>query len=833
MKKVFYLIFGILISLFLFFVSLGNTKVFADSAIEVSLEQQENDTLGSETKIRYIATIRNLNDLNAVSDITFNFYLYKYDYVNSYSKNGTYTTTKVYDTVTGTNGKAHVDNTYYAVFTLTGVESFKDYTISTYVALNTKASKIESNLVSHTIRDSGDTFFKGMDTSAVPALEKAGVVYRNDNGEVEDVFKVLADHGINYIRVRIWNDPYYTQNGKKYGYGGGNCDLENAIAIGKRANKYGMKLLVDFQYSDFWADPGKQKLPKAWAGYNESQVRTAIYNYTKQSLTEMKNNGIKVGMVQVGNETNGFLCGSNNMTTVCSYFSSGASAVREVYPNSLVAVHFANPNKYATYTWYASELNKNNVDYDVFGTSYYPYWHGTHSNLSTLLNEIATTYNKKVCVFETAYANTEEYTDSRSDSFGNTVFTRAQELSDDTNAYLPYDFSIAGQKKALSDLFDLMSGVKNGLGVFYWEGTWIKTAYEYSYASETFGTGWANKYAYYYDSKNYKLENGGCVIENEAFFDEKGYPFDSLNVFKKGTFGNFDTDDSSWVVKDKASLGLSYGFGHTDKWSTNKSSMFHFYGEKANSCNFTLEKNVSGIDGDYRFSIDIAGGNDSKNFESDAVYAYAIINGVEIKGSSIPLSGYDNWHTLSVSFKAKRTDTVIVGISVNLPIVKSWGDIDNAELASLASIYTNTLENAGFESNSTSGWSISNGPATSIVKQMTGANNKTYGYNFYDANEMNFNIYQDISGNQGNVSFSIDVSGMNSQSFKIYAYINVNGKITNSSILTSLQDWDNWIKVSVSGVSILSTDTVSVGVHITYTGTGGWGYLDNATLTIS
>ena len=84
-----------------------------------------------------------------------------------------------------------------------------------------------------------------------------------------------------------------------------------------------------------------------------------------------------------------------------------------------------------------------------------------------------------------------------------------------------------------------------------------------------------------------------------------------------------------------------------------------------------------------------------------------------------------------------------------------------------------------------------------------------------------------------NVSFSIDVSGMNSQSFKIYAYINVNGKITNSNILTSLNDWDNWIKVSVSGVSILSTDTVSVGVHITYTGTGGWGYLDNATLSIN
>ena len=847
MKKVLYLTLGIFLSLFVFLISFGSTKVFADNDITCTLEQQENDTTGNETKIRYIATIENLYDLNDIAKITFNFYLYKYNDVNSYAKEGTFTTTKVYESVAGTNGKVKVDHTYYAVFTLTGVEKFKDYTISTYVALDVEGDDIESNLVSHTIQDSGDTFFMGMDSSAVPALEAAGVVYRNENGEVEDVFKILADHGVNYIRVRVWNDPYYTaSNGEKYGYGGGNCDLANAIAIGKRANKYGMKLLVDFHYSDFWADPGKQKLPKAWEGYTDSQIVTAIYDFTKASLTKMKNAGIDVGMVQVGNETNDALCGhmgDESMDVICSFFDSGSSAVREVYPKSLVAVHFANPSNYSTYQWYAAQLNTYDVDYDVFGTSYYPYWHGTHENLSSLLNTIATTYNKKVCVLETAYANTEEYTDSRSDGYNNTVYTREKELADDPNAYLPYEFTVEGQKNALSDLMTLMSNVKNGLGVFYWEGTWIKTSLDYATASETYGTGWGNKYAYYYDSANYKLENGGCAIENEAFFDENGNPFDSLNVFKMevnpsysfsglvgGTFE--EADYPGWTFTDNSGLNLQVDSAHTDSSSTNKTGTFHFWGEAANSCNFDLSQDISGANGAYVFSIDIAGGNNSKVYTSDSVYAYASVNGEVVKSSTIQLSGWDDWHTLSVAFTAKSTDTVIVGISVNLPTASSWGDIDNAVLSNAEIISTNTLENADFE-NYTLTWLVDKELETAEVKDMTGSSNTTSGFNFWNSDALDFNIYQDISGNQGSVSFSMEISGMASSDFEIYAYVSVNGVVTKSTTTTTLTGFDNWITVSIDGVSILSTDTVLVGVHVSYSGEGGWGWMDNATLTIS
>ena len=124
--------------------------------------------------------------------------------------------------------------------------------------------KIEgSDLFVKKVENLPEDFIMGMDASCVPALEASGVKYYNFEGQEQDVFQTLAESGINYIRVRIWNDPF-DANGN--GYGGGNCTIDTAVEIGKRATKYGMKLLVNFHYSDFWADPGKQMVPKAWKG---------------------------------------------------------------------------------------------------------------------------------------------------------------------------------------------------------------------------------------------------------------------------------------------------------------------------------------------------------------------------------------------------------------------------------------------------------------------------------------------------------------------------------------------------------------------------------------
>ena len=117
-----------------------------------------------------------------------------------------------------------------------------------------------------------DDFIRGMDASEVLSLENSGVKYYDYDGNEQDIFKTLADSGVNYIRLRVWNDPY-DKDGN--GYGGGNCDLNTAVELGKRATQYGMKVNIDFHYSDFWADPKRQNCPKAWEGMDLTQKKEA------------------------------------------------------------------------------------------------------------------------------------------------------------------------------------------------------------------------------------------------------------------------------------------------------------------------------------------------------------------------------------------------------------------------------------------------------------------------------------------------------------------------------------------------------------------------------
>ncbi|MGN1207720.1 MAG: glycosyl hydrolase 53 family protein, partial [Eubacteriales bacterium] len=163
--------------------------------------------------------------------------------------------------------------------------------------------KIEgSSLYVEKVENLTADFILGVDASSVIAEEQSGVVYYDFDGNEQDVFKTLAENGVNTIRVRVWNNPY-DENGN--GYGGGNNDIEKAIEIGKRATKYGMKLLVDFHYSDFWADPNKQMVPLAWAGMDITEKSDALYAYTKDCLARLKEEKVDVRMVQIGNETNG------------------------------------------------------------------------------------------------------------------------------------------------------------------------------------------------------------------------------------------------------------------------------------------------------------------------------------------------------------------------------------------------------------------------------------------------------------------------------------------------------------------------------------------------
>lgn len=401
--------------------------------------------------------------------------------------------------------------------------------------INETVNKPNINVSSNTlhvkkVEGLSENFIFGMDASCVPSLEAGGVKYYDHYGNEKDVYKILAENGLNYIRVRIWNDPF-DKNGN--GYGGGNCDIENAIAVGKRATANGMKLLVNFHYSDFWADPQKQSVPKAWQGMNVSDKSNAIYEYTKQSLKKLTEANIDIGMVQVGNETNGFMCGEKKWENIAALMSAGSKAVREVCPDALVVLHFSNPELANRYAGYAYELNRFNVDYDVFASSYYPFWHGSFENLITELDKVTSNYNKKVVIAETSYA----YTPDDTDFHGNTV--SAQMAAKD------YPLTIQGQADLVRDVIATAAKIENCIGVFYWEGTWIAAggkSYEENRALwEKNGSGWASSYVAEYDPDDAGKWYGGCAVDNQAMFDKNGKALESLKVFALVRNGNLDS----------------------------------------------------------------------------------------------------------------------------------------------------------------------------------------------------------------------------------------------------------------------------------------------------
>ncbi|MEJ8305770.1 glycosyl hydrolase 53 family protein [Saccharibacillus sacchari] len=369
-----------------------------------------------------------------------------------------------------------------------------------------------------------DEFIKGVDVSSVIALEQSGVVFRDEQGAPKDLFATLHESGVNYVRVRVWNDPYDSQG---RGYGGGDNDLAKAIQIGKRATDNGMKVLVDFHYSDFWADPAKQQAPKAWKAYTVEQKEQALHDYTKSSLEQLIQAGVDVGMVQIGNETNGFFVGEKDWASIAALFNAGSGAVREVDPSILVALHFTNPESAGRYASYAAELTKYGVDYDVFASSYYPFWHGTLGNLTSVLKQVADTTGKKVMVAETSYA----YTSEDGDGHGNT----APQASGQT---LDYPVSVQGQATSVRNVIDAVAKVGDaGLGVFYWEPAWLPVGSASNAEAnktlwETYGSGWASSFAAEYDPHDAGQWYGGSAVDNQALFDFSGKPLASLNVFK-------------------------------------------------------------------------------------------------------------------------------------------------------------------------------------------------------------------------------------------------------------------------------------------------------------
>jgi len=365
-------------------------------------------------------------------------------------------------------------------------------------------------------------FIFGMDVSSLLAEEKSGVKYYDFDGNEQDPLKTFADSGINYLRIRVWNDPY-DKNGN--GYGGGNNDVQTAIELGKRATGYGMRVLIDFHYSDFWADPQKQIVPKAWEGMNLEEKTSAVYEYTKDSLSQLLDAGVDVGMVQIGNEINYGLSGESKIENIIKLLKAGSNAVHEVADKRNrdigVVVHYTDISKKEDVFSLIEKLIDNGLEFDMMGLSYYPFWHGDMDNMSSVIEYIRENFDKEVFIAETSYC----YTTEDGDGFANRVSKK--EIVDG------YPASVEGQASFMHDLYKNVNSA-GGIGVFYWEGAWIPVgpaSADNSAIWEKYGSGWASSFASDYD-KDAAAYYGGSSWDNQAFFDFDGHPLESMKVFE-------------------------------------------------------------------------------------------------------------------------------------------------------------------------------------------------------------------------------------------------------------------------------------------------------------
>ncbi len=604
-----------------------------------------------------------------------------------------------------------------------------------------------------------EDFILGMDASCVPALEAGGVKYYDHDGAQKDVYEILSENGINYIRVRVWNDPFDAMGN---GYGGGNCDMENAVAIGKRATELGMKLLVNFHYSDFWADPGKQMVPKAWAGMDIDEKCEALYQYTKASLQKLIDAGVDVGMVQIGNETNGAMCGESSSALggwkrITQLMSAGSRAVREVCPDALVAVHFANPEKADSYISYGKNLDYYQVDYDVFASSYYPFWHGTLENLSQVLSNIATTYNKKVMVAETSYA----FTAGDSDYYGNTI-------GEGGGIVKNYPFTQQGQANLVRDVIDTVANTAGGIGVFYWEGTWISSGgrnYEENAALwERHGSGWASSHAAEYDPDDAGQWYGGCAVDNQAFFDAEGKALESLKVFSLVRDGNEVENRADAIEDTELILDLN--------------------GE------IVLPENVNAI-------------------MLDNSKATIPVTWHDADPDAMKLGGAAKY---TLHGTAGGMDAVCYVSMVNANFLRNWS-FEEGETGWAAT-------------------AIGSFDELYVEDKVTDSVTGTKHYHFWGAaaNAVEFTLEQEVADLPGGrYDYAISIMGGDGGETEIYAYAKINGQIV-ATADTAITVYNEWHTAEIKNIDYNEHDTITLGIYVKCAGPNAWGKIDDATL---
>lgn len=629
----------------------------------------------------------------------------------------------------------------------------------------TDASAWESDLYVEPVSGIDGSFIRGVDISSYISVIESGATFKDYEGRTVDeagFFEMLRDAGVNWVRIRIWNNPYDTKGNS---YGGGHNDLGTAIALGRLATKAGMQVMIDFHYSDFWADPNKQTAPKAWAHMTYEDKKAAMGEFTESSLQALLDAEVNVAMVQVGNETVAGLAGETDWERICELMNVGSAAIRSVAGRNnkdiLIAMHFTNPDS-KNFIGYAKNLHDYNVDYDVFGSSYYSYWHGTTEKLTSQLQTIAETYGKKVVVLETSYA----YTDDDGDGWSNSISTVTE------NLVLRYEMNQQGQVNAFRDVCQAVSDVgEAGMGVFYWEPAWIPVQkYDAGAADaaavlssnqeawETYGSGWASSFAKTYDPKDAGVYYGGSSWDNQAMFDFDGNPLESLRVYK-------------------------YIYGGT-----------------------TAPLTVQGV---RETAVEIGIGQEVVLPETVPA---VLLNG---KTREVPVV----WDAQQIA------DAQAAGAGVYE--VAGVADVDGEEYPTVCSVEikkVNYVKNPGFEDSDMSMWDI-----TGVGVDREDDNNKrsgTYSLKFWAKEAYGYRAEQEVTGlPAGTYELGAFLQGGDAGKNAVFKlYITVDGETFTAD--SAVSGWLKWDEPHITDIVIGEGAVVTVGVEVECAG-GGWGAWDD------
>ena len=404
-------------------------------------------------------------------------------------------------------------------------------------------------------------FAYGVDASTVLEVEQGGgKFYVQENGQwkEKELFRALADGGATHARIRIWNDPYDALGNR---YGGGTNSVDNDIIIARRAQQAGLKVMLDFHYSDSWADPGKYYVPKMWANESPNDIPDKVYDFTKESLQKFYDAGISVAAVQVGNEINPGIAGlsSANYSRLSKLIANGIKAVKEVYPEAKSIVHYTDILYYSTLFTRVGYLKKYKALPDIIGLSYYPYWHGSLENLQMVCDTLATDYGTEVQVVETAWGFSDDWNDWSNNQYSSSTYGEAG----------GYETSPQGQASVLADIIDVLSKVPNhkGTGIYYWEPAWLPNEY----------SGWITNEGLYYNEHGVDWttkqtpEQHGAVggvqksaWSNQALFDYEGKALDSLYTYYHIAKGDKFVEERLTTLRDTE---MSQTINLAEEWS--------------------------------------------------------------------------------------------------------------------------------------------------------------------------------------------------------------------------------------------------------------------------